>query len=72
MLESHNSNCRCGLGVCLACGESGFDPRSGQTEVVKTVNDSSTAKRSASGVSVMVLAYDRYEGLARVTVGVAR
>ena len=38
--------------VHFECGRSGFDPRSGQTLLLKTVSDSSIAKRSATGVSV--------------------
>ena len=36
----------------LACRSSGFDPRSRQTQVVKTGSDSSNDKRSAIGASV--------------------
>ena len=39
-------------GLRLACGSSGFDPRSRLTQVVKTGSDSSNDKRSAIGVSV--------------------
>ena len=42
------------------------------TEVFKTVSDSSTAKRSRTGVSSRVLSGDHYKGLARITVGVER
>ena len=38
--------------VCLTCERQGFDPRSGQTQIVKTGSDSSNAKRSATRVSV--------------------
>ena len=38
--------------VIDACRRSGFDPCSGQTHVFETGSDSSTAKRSATGVSV--------------------
>ena len=38
--------------IRLACGRSGFDPRSGQTSVVKTGSDSSTAKCLATGVRI--------------------
>ena len=41
------------LNVRIASGRSGFDSRSGRTLVVKTGSDSSTAKRSALGVSVL-------------------
>ena len=56
--------------IRLACGRSGFDPRSGQSSVVKTGSDSSTAKCLATGV--IVLGYDYFKGMARVTVCVAR
>ena len=38
--------------VRIAFGRAGFDPRSRQTQVVKSGSDSSTAKRSATGVTV--------------------
>ena len=56
----------------MACGRLGFDRRSGQTKVIKSVGDGSTAQRSAIGVSVTVPRDDHYKGLARVTVDVAR
>ena len=38
--------------IYLACRRLGFNPHSGQTYVIKTGSDSSTAKLSATGVSV--------------------
>ena len=43
-----------------------FESQPRQTKVLKTGSDSSTAKRSAIGVS------DHYKQMSRVTVGVAR
>ena len=57
-------------GYRLACRRPGFDSRSIQTQVVKTGSDSSTAKRSATDVSVRVLEDDLYKRMSRVTVGV--
>ena len=58
--------------VHLACGRSGFETRSGQTKVVKTGNDSTTAKRSATDVNVMVLWDHHYKWMHYATVNVAR
>ena len=43
-----------------------------QTQVVRTGCDSSTAKRSAIGVSVTCFGAEHYKRITRVTVGVAR
>ena len=48
-----------------------FESQPQQTEVVKEGRDSSTAKRSATGVSVMVLEDDHFKRMLSVTVGVA-
>ena len=49
-----------------------FESQPGKTEVFKTGSVSSTAKRSAIGVSVTGLGDDHYKRMPRVTVGVAR
>ena len=46
-----------------------FESKTRQTQVVKTGNDSTTAKRSVSGVSVWD---DHYKRMPLITVGVAR
>ena len=48
-----------------------FESQPRQTLVVKTGSDSSTVKRSAIGVSIMVLGDDHHKRMPRVTVGVA-
>ena len=48
-----------------------FESQPRQTYVVKTASDSSTAKRPAIGVSVMVLGENHYKRI-HVTVDVAR
>ena len=49
-------------------------PRSGQTEVFKTDSNTSIVKCLATGVSVEAWDHgdDHYQGLVRVTVGMAR
>ena len=49
-----------------------FESEPEQTEVFQTGSESSTAKRSALGVSIKVLGEDHYKRMSRVTVGVAR
>ena len=49
-----------------------FESQPQQTEVVKTGSDSSTAKRSATGVVSRALGDDHNKRMSRVTVGVAR
>ena len=50
----------------------GDESQSRQTLVVKTGSDSSTAKHSATDVTVAVLGDDHYNRMTRVTVSVTR
>ena len=61
-----------GQSVRPASGRQVFDSLPRQTLDVKTGSDSSTAMRSAIGVSITVLEDDFYKGMPRVTVGMAR
>ena len=49
-----------------------FESQQRQTYVVIKSSDSSTAKRSATSVSVMLFVDDHYKHMSSVTVGVAR
>ena len=48
-----------------------FESQPQQTQVVKEGSDSSTAKRSATGVSILVIEDDNFKRMLGVTVGVA-
>ena len=58
-------------GVRLACKISRFDPRPRLTLIEKTDGDSSTVKRSATGVDIP-LGDDHYKRMFRITIDVAR
>ena len=61
-----------GKSVCFDCFEGWvFESQPQQTQVVKVGSDSSTANRSATVVSVMVLEDDHFKRMLGVTVVVA-